>query len=160
MFLEQLLLLLAVIFCIITWKFIRVSTLTKYVRIDLSACFTKVKTHSKILSLLWRHIHHLIAYKIICLTVYFVFKRNLALCHFIPGHFSRCLLIWGSISKTGNIFWNIFGSTDCSQYKKLILGIFVYLSISKVTAIKVSFRFYKQYSQGATSLISEQSIFA
>ena len=32
----------------------------------------------------------------------------------------------------------------------MILGIFVYLFISKVAATKVKFRFYKQSSQGAT----------
>ena len=42
----------------------------------LSACFTKIKIHLKTLSLLWCHIYHLKAYKILCLTGYFVFKKR------------------------------------------------------------------------------------
>ena len=45
------------------------------------------KIHSEILSLLWWHIYHLIAYKIRYLTVYFVFKRSLAIRHITQGHF-------------------------------------------------------------------------
>ena len=44
--------------------------------------------------------------------------------------------------------------------KKTILGIFVYLFISKVTTTKVKFRFYKQCSQGATRVICERAISA
>ena len=51
------------------------------------------------------------------------------------------------------IFW-------APHYEKKILGIFVYLFISKVTTTKVNFRFKKQPSQAATRLIWEQAIFA
>ena len=51
------------------------------------------------------------------------------------------------------IFWAV--PIDYILYKKTMLGIFVYLFISKVTTTKVHFRFYKQYSQGATRLIWE-----
>ena len=47
---------------------------------------------------------------------------------------------------------------EYSLCKKAILGIFVYLFISKVTTKKVNFRFYKQCSQGAIHLICEQAI--
>ena len=40
----------------------------------------------------------------------------------------------------------------------MILGILVYLVISKVATTKVNFRFYKQCSQVATCLICEQAI--
>ena len=43
-----------------------------------------------------------------------------------------------------------------SLYEKLIRGIIVYLFISKVSTKKVNFRFfYKQFVQGAKSLISK-----
>ena len=46
-------------------------------------------------------------------------------------------MIWGSISKTINIFWNILGFTyDYSIYVKTIVGIFVYLLISRVKTRK------------------------
>ena len=108
-----------------------------------SACFTKVKIHSKILSSAWQHIYHLIAYKIIYLTIYFVFKRGLSICHIIQRHFTRCPLLWGSISKT--VFSGKFRVLpfDYSLYEKTILGIFVYLFICEVTTTKVDFRFYK-----------------
>ena len=54
---------------------------------------------------------HLIAYKILYLTEYFVFKRSLAICHITGDIFSKCPLIRGSISKTASIAWNILGST-------------------------------------------------
>ena len=41
----------------------------------------------------------------------------------------------------------------------MILAIFVYLFICKVTTIKVNFRFYKQCSQAETRLICKQAIF-
>ena len=41
----------------------------------------------KILSLLWWCIDHLIAYKVLYLKIYFVFKRTLAIYHIIQGHF-------------------------------------------------------------------------
>ena len=44
--------------------------------------------------------------------------------------------------------------------KKAILGIFVYLFISKVTKTKVNFHFYKQCIQGVTCPICERAIFA
>ena len=47
-----------------------------------------------------------------------------------------------------------------SLYKETIVGIFVYLFISKVTTTKVNFRFYKHCSQGTTRLICERVIFA
>ena len=47
---------------------------------------------------------------------------------------------------------------EYSLCKKTILGIFVYLFISKVTTKKVNFRFYKQCSQGAIRLLCEQAI--
>ena len=50
-----------------------------------------------------------------------------------------------------NIFWALH--IDYSQYEKMILGIFVYLFIYKVTTTKVIFRFKKQCSQAATRLI-------
>ena len=56
------------------------------------------------------------------------------------------------------IFWVLL--IDYSLYEKAILGIFVYLFISKVTTTKVNFRFYKQCSQVATRPLCEQAIFA
>ena len=53
-------------------------------------------------------------------------------------------MIWGSISKTRNIFQNAW-----------VLPLF----ICKVTTIKVNFNFYKQCSQSETCLICEQAIF-
>ena len=41
----------------------------------------------------------------------------------------------------------------------MILGIFVYYFIFKVTTAKVNFRFYKQCNQAATRLICEGVIF-
>ena len=55
------------------------------------------------------------------------------------------------------IFWVL--PMDYNLYET-ILGIFVYLFISKVTTTKVNFRFYKQRSQGATRLIWERAISA
>ena len=56
------------------------------------------------------------------------------------------------------IFWVL--PIEYSLCKKKILGIFVYLFISKVTTKKVNFRLYKQCSQGATRIICEQAILA
>ena len=66
--------------------------------------------------------------------------------------FSKCPLIWGSISKWGT-FFGIFLvlPIDYSRYEKTILGIFVYL---------FNFRFYKQCSQAAARAICERAISA
>ena len=56
-------------------------------------------------------VYHSIAYKILCLMVYFVFKRSLLFFILYRDIVGRCSLIWGSISKTANILWNILGST-------------------------------------------------
>ena len=69
--------------------------------------------------------------------------------------------IWGFISKTTNIFWNILVlPIDYSLNEKNILGIFVYLFLCKVMTTKVNFRFYKECSQAVTSLICKRAIFA
>ena len=70
--------------------------------------------------------------------------------------FSRCPLIWGSIFKTANFFWNILGSAYWLQsiWKNHTRN-FCFLFISKVTTTKINFRFYKQCSQGAAGLICE-----
>ena len=56
------------------------------------------------------------------------------------------------------IFWVL--PIDYSMYAKTIVGIFVYLLISRVKTRKKKFRFYKQCSQGAIRLICERAIFA
>ena len=56
------------------------------------------------------------------------------------------------------MFWALH--IDYGQYEKMILGIFVYLFIYKVTTTKVNFRFYKQCSQAITRLFYERAIFA
>ena len=49
-------------------------------------------------------------------------------------------------------FYGLFSvlPVEHSHTKRIILGIFVYLVISKVTTAKVNFRFYKKSNQGAT----------
>ena len=54
------------------------------------------------------YIYQLIAYKILYLTVCFVLKRSLAICHITQGHFSRCPLIWipfPELQIFSRIFW-------------------------------------------------------
>ena len=102
------------------------------------ACFTKFKIHSKILSSLWQYIYQLMAYEILYLKVYFVFKRSSAIFHILQGYF--CPLIWDSIFKTANTIWNILGSAYWLQsMQKIILGTFVYLFIPKIYSVKTKF---------------------
>ena len=46
------------------------------------------------------------------LTLYFVLKGAYHIVILYRNIFSRCALIWDSISKTLNLFWNILGSTS------------------------------------------------
>ena len=55
------------------------------------------------------------------------------------------------------IFWALH--IGYNQYKKMILGIFVYLFIYKVAMTKENFCFYKQCSQATSRFIWEQAIF-
>ena len=96
--------------------------------------------------------HYLTAYKILYLITYFVLKRSLSICHIIPGHFSRCPLIWGSISKTTNIFWNILGFTYWLQPKrKNDTKNFCLCLFARVTTTKVIFVF-------ANSAVKQQHV--
>ena len=71
----------------------------------------------------------------------------------------RWALIWGSISKTANIFWNILGSTYWLQsIWKNDTSNFCLLFISRVKMTKVNFHFYKQCNQGAARLICKRAI--
>ena len=69
----------------------------------------KIKTRSKVLSLLWRYVYHLIAYKILYLTIYFVFKRILAICHIIRGHFQQVPIDLGFHFQNYKHFLQYFG---------------------------------------------------
>ena len=78
------------------------------------------------------------AYEILYLKVYFVFKRSSAIFHILQGYF--CPLIWDSIFKTANTIWNILGSAYWLQsMQKIILGTFVYLFIPKIYSVKTKF---------------------
>ena len=83
----------------------------------------------------WRHIYQLIAFKILYLTIYVVFKRSLSF--LVDAH------TFGvpspKLQTFSEIFWAL--NIDYSQCEKTILGIFVYLFIYEVTTTKVNFRF-------------------
>ena len=108
------------------------------------------------------YIYQLIAYKILYLTVCFVLKRSLAICHITQGHFQQVSIDFGFHFQNCKYFLEYFGFylLNTSLYEKAILGIFVYLVISKVTTTKVNFCFFKQYSQAAARLICERDILA
>ena len=87
------------------------------------------------------HIYHLIAYKILYLTMYVVFKRSLSICHtltFLVGA-HRFGAPFPKLQTFSEIYWALH--IDYSQSEKLILGIFVYLLIYEVTMKKVNFLF-------------------
>ena len=68
------------------------------------------------------------AYKIMYLTMYFVFKKSLSICHIIQRH----LYPFPKLETFFEIFrvWAL--RIGFSQYEKVILGIFVYLFIYKL----------------------------
>ena len=70
--------------------------------------------------------------------IYFVSKRSLSTVTFLVGAH-----IFGvpfpKLQTFPEIFWALH--IDYSQYKKWILGVFVYLVIYEVTTTKVNFRF-------------------
>ena len=70
------------------------------------------------------------------------------------GIFSRCLMVYGSISENASIFWNILGSTYWLQS--------IEKSNTRNFCLFVYFRSYndKRCSQSATHLICEPAIFA
>ena len=84
------------------------------------------------------YIHHLIAYRIMYLTIYFVFKRSLSAAKFLVGAHTFGVQ-FPKLHTFSEIFWALH--LDYSQYEKTILGIFVYLFIYEVTTRKVNFRF-------------------
>ena len=79
----------------------------------------------------------LIAYKILHLAIYFVLKRNLLIYHIIQGH--RFGVPFPKLQTFSETFWALH--IDDGQYEKAILGIFAYLFIYEVIAIKVNFCF-------------------
>ena len=131
---------------------------------SLMSFFNKINIHSKILSLLWRHICHMIAYKILYLKVYFVFKRTIRLTirHIMQGHIQQVPVDLSFHFQNCKHFLEYFGFylLTAIYTEKAILRIFVYLFISKITTAKVNFYFYKQCSQDAIRLICKQAIFA
>ena len=66
-------------------------------------------------------------------------------------------MIWGSISKTTNIFWNILGCTYWLQSIQNIDTRNFCLFICEVTTAKVNVCFYKQCSQAATPLAKKKN---
>ena len=66
-------------------------------------------------------------------------------------------VLFPKLQTFSGIFWVL--AIDYNLYEKMILGIFVYLFISKVPMRKVNFSFYKKCSHGGTSLICEHVIF-
>ena len=62
------------------------------------------------------------------LTMYFVFKRSLSICHIIQRHFYP----FPKLQTFFEIFWVWALRIGYSQYEKGILGIFVYLFIYKL----------------------------
>ena len=106
--------------------------------------------------------HHLIAYKIVYLTIYFVFKRKFTNFSYYTGTFLVGTywfrIPFPNLQTFSRIFWVL--AIDCCQYEKMILGTFAYLFICDVTTRNVNCRFYKQCIHAATRLFRKRAIFA
>ena len=104
--------------------------------------------------------YHLIAYKILYLTIYFVFKRNLLIFHIIQGHFQKVPIHLRFYFQNCKFFLKYFGvNLLTTAYTKNNTRNFIYLFIYEVTTTKVNFCFYEQCSQAATCLTYEPAIF-
>ena len=89
------------------------------------------------------YLYNFIAYKILYLTIYFVFKRRLINSSYYTETFLVGAYWFGASFPKQQTFsgmhWVL--PIDYSLFEKAILGIFAYLFICKLTKTKVNFRF-------------------
>ena len=86
------------------------------------------------------------------LTLYFVLKGVYHIVILYRDIFSKCALIWDSVSKTLNLFWNILGST-CRIRALRKNNTMIFLFICLFSKLQQTLR------QAATCLIGERVIF-